>query len=82
MQYPLGLKVIKPYELQRLMHKQAVTILDMNAQQSWLAARVPGARSLDPVAYEESDLPADKNSMQVFYCSNFICGTPSKSGRT
>ena len=77
----MGLKVIKPYELQQLMHKQAVTILDVNARQSWLAARVPGALSLDPVAYEESDLPADKNSVLVFYCSNFFCRKAPNSAR-
>ena len=69
----MGLKVIKPYELDQLMHRQAVTIFDVNARQSWLAARVPGALSLDPAAYEAQDLPADKNSTLVFYCSNFLC---------
>jgi rhodanese-related sulfurtransferase len=31
---------------------------------------LPGARNIDPTAYSESDLPTDKNSALVFYCSN------------
>jgi rhodanese-related sulfurtransferase len=77
----MGLKTIKPHELQQLMQKQVVTVFDVNARQNWLAARVPGARSLDPVAYEESDLPADKNSMLVFYCSNFFCRKAPNAAR-
>lgn len=69
----MGLKVIKPNELLQLTHKQAVTIFDVNARQSWLSARVPGAMSVDPVTYQASDLPEDRDSMMVFYCSNLLC---------
>ena len=42
-----------------------------NARQSWMNAR--GFREryiLDPVGYEDNDLPADKSSILVFYCPN------------
>jgi rhodanese-related sulfurtransferase len=77
----MGLKVIKPQELEQSMHKQTVTVFDVNARQSWLAARVPGALSLDPVAFEASDLPADKSAMLVFYCSNFFCRKAPNAAR-
>jgi hypothetical protein len=56
----MGLNVISPGKLQQLMQKQPVRVLDVNSRQSWLTARVPGARPLDPMGYDESDLPADK----------------------
>jgi Rhodanese-like domain len=69
----MGLNVISPGKLQQLMQKQPVSVLDVNSQQSWLAARVPGARPLDPMGYDEIDLPANRDSTLVFYCSNFMC---------
>jgi hypothetical protein len=51
----MGLNVISPGKLQQLMQKQPVSVLDVNSRQSWLTARVPGARPLDPMGYDESD---------------------------
>jgi rhodanese-related sulfurtransferase len=68
----MGLHVISPAELQRLTQSGAVTVIDVNSPQSWLSAHVPGAISLDSVGYAATDLPADKDSMLVFYCSNFL----------
>jgi hypothetical protein len=42
----MGLNVISPGKLQQLVQKQPVSILDVNSPQSWLTARVPGARPL------------------------------------
>jgi len=77
----MGLSVISPAKLQQLMQKQPVSVLDVNSRQSWLAARVPGARSLDPMGYDESDLPADRGSTLVFYCSNFMCRKAPNAAR-
>jgi rhodanese-related sulfurtransferase len=69
----MGLNVVSPRKLQQLMQKQPVSVLDVNSRQSWLTARVAGARPLDPMGYDESELPADRDSMLVFYCSTFMC---------
>ena len=69
----MGLKTISPAALHQLMQRQPVTAIDVNSRQSWTAARVPGARNLDPLGYNDSDLPSDKNAALVFYCSNFLC---------
>jgi rhodanese-related sulfurtransferase len=52
---------------------ESVTVIDVNSPDSWMAARVPGARNLDPVDYKDSDLPPGKSSLLVFYCSNPMC---------
>jgi rhodanese-related sulfurtransferase len=77
----MGLNVISPGKLQQLMQKQPVSVLDVNSRQSRLTARVPGARPLDSMGYEESDLPADRDSTLVFYCSNFMCRKAPNAAR-
>ena len=77
----MGLKTVSPAELDRLIRNGGVTPIDVNSPQSWAKARVPGARHLDPVGYGESDLPSDKDSMLVFYCSNFLCTKAPKAAR-
>lgn len=77
----MGLNVISPGKLQQLMQKQPVSVLDVNSRQSWLTARVPGAWSLDPMGYDESDLPADRDSTLGFYCSNFMCRKAPNAAR-
>lgn len=68
-----GVTSIAPRDLQGLMQREPVIIIDVNSHQSWSAARVPGARHLDPVGFDASDLPGDKQAHIVFYCSNFLC---------
>jgi rhodanese-related sulfurtransferase len=77
----MGLHVISPAELQRLMQNGPVTIIDVNSPQSWLSAHVPGAISLDSVGYAAADLPANKDSTLVFYCSNFMCRKAPNAAR-
>jgi rhodanese-related sulfurtransferase len=77
----MGLDVISLGRLQESMRKQPVSVLDVNSRQSWLAARVPGARPLDPMDYNESELPADRDSTLVFYCSNFMCRKAPNAAR-
>jgi rhodanese-related sulfurtransferase len=70
----MGLKTISPDGLNQLVQNpEHVLVIGVNSRQSWLKARVPGARNLDPAAYQESDLPPDKNAVLVFYCSNPLC---------
>jgi rhodanese-related sulfurtransferase len=77
----MGLNVISLGKLQQLMQRQPVSLLDVNSRQSWLTAHVPGARSLDPMGFDESDLPADRDSTLVFYCSNFMCRKAPNAAR-
>src|SRR5471032_193847 len=77
----MGLKTISPAGLNELMQKHKVTVVDVNSRQSWEKSRVPGALSLDPSAYNDSDLPPDKQSNLVFYCSNPLCRKAPNAAR-
>ena len=69
----MGVKSLSPEALQQAMRSHALTIVDVNSQQSWARAHVPGAVNLDPNTYVETDLPHDKAASLVFYCSNPLC---------
>ncbi len=77
----MGLKTISPRDLQQLVLQRQVTTLDVNSPQSWAAAHVPGAINIDPVQYGADDLPQDKSSALVFYCSNFMCRKAPNAAR-
>ncbi len=77
----MGLKTISPDGLRQLIKDKQVTTVDGNSRQSWIKARVPGARNLDPAGYNESDLPPDKDSALVFYCSNPMCRKAPNAAR-
>jgi rhodanese-related sulfurtransferase len=77
----MGLKTISPSGLHEMMQKQPVTVIDVNSRQSWLKAHVPGAVNLDPAAYDDGDLPADKAAPLVFYCSNPLCRKAPNAAR-
>lgn len=69
----MGLKSISPDELNQLIQQQQVTVIDVNSRQSWEEAHVPGALNLAHEEYSPSDLPPNKESNLVFYCSNPMC---------
>jgi len=73
MAFLMGLPTISPSELHRLIEKGGATAIDVNSPGSWAEARVPGAVNLDPAAFSPADLPADRASLLVFYCSNPLC---------
>lgn len=77
----MGLKTISPGDLEQLVRDKLVTTIDVNSRQSWLKAHVPGAMNLDPVSYAASDLPANKQSHLVFYCSNPMCAKAPNAAR-
>lgn len=77
----MGLKTVSPDELHEMVRKRQVTVIDVNSRQSWLKARVPGALNLDPAEYLASDLPPDKDSSLVFYCSNPLCRKAPNAAR-
>jgi rhodanese-related sulfurtransferase len=75
----MGLKTVDPATLRRRMENEPsepgerIAIFDVNSLASWRQAHVPGARHLDPAAFAESDLPAERDRPLVFYCSNPLC---------
>jgi rhodanese-related sulfurtransferase len=77
----MGLKTISPSGLHEMMQKQRVTVIDVNSRQSWIEGHVPGALNLDPADYNDSDLPPDKESNLVFYCSNPMCRKAPNAAR-
>ena len=77
----MGLKTISPEDLHQLIRDSAVTTIDVNSHQSWLNAHVPGAMNLDAASYTATDLPSDKKSHLVFYCSNPLCRKAPNAAR-
>ena len=69
----MGLKTISPTALHELIQREAVSVIDVNSAQRWTEAHVPGAKRLDPTSYTARDLPSNKDSLLVFYCSNLMC---------
>ena len=69
----MGLRTVSPQELHALIERHAAVTIDVNAQTSWLTARVPGALMLDPQNFTVVDLPRDLDTTLVFYCSNPWC---------
>jgi rhodanese-related sulfurtransferase len=77
----MGLRTISPGELHRRLQQGPLTVVDVNSRQSWESARVPGAVHLDPFAFADADLPRDKETAVVFYCSNFMCRKAPRAAR-
>jgi rhodanese-related sulfurtransferase len=77
----MGLKTISPGALHQMKQDQQVTIIDVNSRQSWSEAHVPGALNLDPAGFDDRDLPQDKGSDLVFYCSNPMCRKAPNAAR-
>ena len=77
----MGLETVAPKELQELIGKGEVTVVDVNSSESWGKAHVPGALNLDSATYGSADLPSDKSSPLVFYCSNPLCRKAPSAAR-
>jgi rhodanese-related sulfurtransferase len=77
----MGLKTVAPKALLEAIGSGGVTVIDVNAHESWLRARVPGARSLDPESFTTGDLPPDRHAALVFYCSNPFCRKAPNAAR-
>jgi rhodanese-related sulfurtransferase len=77
----MGLETVSPRGLYQLMQREPVTVVDVNARPSWVAARVRGAVHLDPAGFDARDLPADRDATLVFYCSNVFCTKAPRAAR-
>ena len=54
----MGLKTISPAALHESMQQGGVSVVDVNSDQSWTKAHVPGAKHLDVAGYTINDLPS------------------------
>jgi rhodanese-related sulfurtransferase len=77
----MGLRTVDPATLHRRMQNERIAVFDVNSRASWLDARIPGARHLDPEAFLASDLPAARDHALVFYCSNPFCTKAPRAAR-
>jgi rhodanese-related sulfurtransferase len=69
----MGLRTITPEGVQQLLRERRVTVVDVNSVDRWTEAHVPGAVNLNPLTYTEEQLPRDKGTSVVFYCSGAMC---------
>lgn len=69
----MGLKTISPNGVRQLLGAGDVVVVDVNSAGSWTEAHVPGAVNLDPSTYTDEQLPIDKDTSVVFYCSGILC---------
>lgn len=77
----MGLKTISPADLMTAVQERTVVCFDVNSRESWNRAHVPGALHLDPGSWSESELPADRDTPLVFYCSNLFCRKAPNAAR-
>ncbi|MFC4930203.1 rhodanese-like domain-containing protein [Massilia sp. GCM10023247] len=76
----MGLKGISPRELHQRLGQGGMMVVDVNARHSWLRARVPGALNLAPDV-EAAQLPRERATPLVFYCSNPLCRKAPNAAR-
>ena len=69
----MGIRSISPRELYAQLRDPNLTIVDVNALESWSERHVPGALHLGHDTFEANDLPPDKHARLIFYCSNPLC---------
>ncbi len=77
----LNLDAVSPNQVKELIADKRATIIDVNSLQSWRRAHVPTATHLDPESFSDSDLPTEKASDVIFYCSNPMCRKAPKAAR-
>lgn len=69
----MGHATIAPRDLDAARRAGRVVIVDVNARESWSAARVPGAVHANPDTFTAADIPATDDIPLIFYCSNPLC---------
>lgn len=77
----MGLKSLSCLAVHDLLAARQAVVIDVNAAPRWAVAHVPGARNLDPLGFNERDLPTEKNTELVFYCSNPMCRKAPNAAR-
>jgi rhodanese-related sulfurtransferase len=57
-------------EVADLIARQGAVLLDVNPRPRWASGHLPGAINLNPNEFTADDLPSDKETTLVFYCSD------------
>jgi len=71
MAFLMGVESISPAEVNA--QRGSATVIDVNARERWVAARVPGSVNLDHATFGPGELPPAKDARLIFYCSNPMC---------
>jgi rhodanese-related sulfurtransferase len=77
----MGLPSVSPQQARDLLERGAAIALDLNSEQSWRSARVPGARHLARADFTRDDLPPPGEQILIFYCSNYLCRKAPNAAR-
>ena len=68
-------------EVERLIGRDDVLIVDVNPERRWEAGHIPGAVNVDPAAFTAEDLGVSPETLVVFYCSDPGCGASPHAAR-
>lgn len=77
----MGVATITPWRLHERMRRGTVSVFDANPRLNWLNGHLPGAVNIDPADYPERELPEDKHTCVVFYCSGPWSGASPYAAR-
>ena len=66
-------KDITPNALSVMLVRSGLSVIDVNEEDNYAAAHVPGAKRLEYDAITTDVLPADKTTTLVFYCWSTEC---------
>lgn len=69
----LNQRHISTSDVKKKLELGQTTIIDLNPYMNWKNGHVPGALHLNPENLTQDDLPSDKSSEVIFYCSNPLC---------
>lgn len=69
----MGVKSLSCHDVHALPPGGRTCVFDVNDAARYAVAHVPGARHLDPQHFVRDDLPADPDTLLVFYCRNPMC---------
>ena len=69
----MGLKTISLKELLTAVQENNVYVYDLNSSAVYASGHIPGAVHLNHETFDGAELPVDKESALVFYCSNPMC---------
>ena len=81
MAFLMGLPTLSPQAVLEHARAGSAHIYDLNATEHWRRAHVPGAAHLEPGAFGPEALPAERERVLVFYCSNPLCRKAPNAAR-
>lgn len=73
---------LTPRELSAMLGRGHLCVIDVNEEDNYTAAHVPGAKRLDYDAISAEGLPADRSTTLVFYCWSAECPAAGMAAQT